>query len=68
MDRLFEAMGLVKNDLKPEFKEFLEIIEDVDENVNYLDYNDFVSWRGNPSTGGLEKWVKQRTRKFLKRK
>ena len=60
-DRLFEAMGLVKDKLKPEFREFLNVLEDISTSVNYLDYDDWSDYFEN----GLEAELMEDMKEFI---
>lgn len=67
-DRLEIAMNTIRDDLKPEFKEFLERVESVYESIYYMDYNDFDAYIKEKGRYGMSSEMKRKFRKFLKPK
>lgn len=61
-DRLFIAIGLVKDRLKPEFAAFLNAMEDLSAGVNYMDYADWCEYYEQ----GLKEEVLECMDEFLK--
>ena len=65
-DRLDQALAFVKDELDPKFKEFLDCIVEIKDNVNYYDYNDFADWMEDESEDGCEAYVRAILGKFLR--
>ena len=67
-DRFETTMDMIRNDLKPEFKEFLKRIESVYEDIYYMDCNDFDEYTEDESRYGMASEMKRKFRKFMKSK
>lgn len=65
-DRLDEALSPVKDELAPEFREFLDAILEIKDNVAYYDYNDFSDWIEDETEDGCEAYVRAVLSKYLR--
>lgn len=59
MSRLFEALDLIKDELPLNISEFVKRLEEIEEEVEYMDAQDYESWRENPSKDGLEAYLRE---------
>lgn len=66
MDRFEEAMSIIEDRLKPEFKRFLDRVISVYEDVNYLDWNDWDEYSNDESEDGLEAFMEDVFAKYMK--
>lgn len=59
MSRLFEAMDLIKDELPQNFAEFVKRLEEIEEEVEYMDVQDYESWSEDPSKEGLKAYLRE---------
>ena len=59
MSRLFEALDLIKDELPQNFLEFVKKLEEIEEEVEYMDAQDYESWSEDPSKDGLEAYLRE---------
>lgn len=59
MSRLFEALELAKDRLPKELSEFVEKLEEIEQEVDYMDVQDYEAWKENPEKDGLEAYISE---------
>lgn len=59
MSRLFEALELAKDRLPKEFSEFVEKLEEIEQEVDYMDVQDYEAWKENLEKDGLEAYISE---------
>lgn len=57
MSRLFEALNLIKDELPLNTSEFAKRLEEIEEEVEYMDARDYESRSKDPSKDGLESYL-----------
>lgn len=59
MSRLFEALDLIKDELPQNFSEFVEKLEEIEENIDYMDAHNYDEWSEDTSKDGLEAYLRE---------
>ena len=59
MSRLFEALELAKDRLPKELSEFVEKLEEIEQEVDYMDVQDYEAWKENSEKDGLEAYISE---------
>ena len=67
MDRLFVAIELIEDELTPKARKLIGIIKCISDDVNYLDYSKWSDWEYDDSEYGLEAYVREQLKDYLKK-
>lgn len=64
-DRLFDSLEVIKDELPPELQKFVDKLNAISENVNYMDANDYEEWAKDESKDGLEAYLREELSDYL---
>lgn len=65
-DRLEEALSFIRDELKPEYREFLAEVLGVLDEVSYYDYTDFQEWVEDYTEDGCEAYIREIFKKYIR--